>query len=98
MYNLRSRNNPHQAVLYLSTVHTARTYLVLPTIQVAAVDKPQLHMWETGVMRITRCGTAVHLLMLTRYSRLYGKLLLGVSLEILPDRPRRDLVAMLLGT
>lgn len=22
--------------------------------QVAAVDKPQLHMWETGVMRITR--------------------------------------------
>lgn len=23
-------------------------------MQVAAVDKPQLHMWETGIMRITR--------------------------------------------
>jgi zeta-carotene isomerase len=23
-------------------------------VQVAAVDKPKLHMWETGIMRITR--------------------------------------------
>ena len=23
-------------------------------LQVAAVDKPKLHLWETGVMRITR--------------------------------------------
>ena len=23
-------------------------------MQVAAVDKPELHLWETGVMRITR--------------------------------------------
>ena len=22
--------------------------------QVAAVDEPQLHLWETGIMRITR--------------------------------------------
>lgn len=23
-------------------------------LQVAAVDEPKLHMWETGIMRITR--------------------------------------------
>lgn len=26
----------------------------LLALQVAAVDKPQLHLWETGVIRITR--------------------------------------------
>ena len=31
--------------------------------QVAAVDKPQLHMWETGVMRITRYETIVQQLL-----------------------------------
>jgi zeta-carotene isomerase len=28
-------------------------------VQVAAVDKPKLHMWETGIMRITRHPQAV---------------------------------------
>lgn len=25
-------------------------------LEVAAVDEPKLHLWETGIMRITRCG------------------------------------------
>jgi hypothetical protein len=33
--------------------------LLLLLLQVAAVDKPKLHMWETGIMRITRHPQAV---------------------------------------
>ena len=45
----------HEAVWGLSFLSF---YFLYPStfniLEVAAVDEPKLHMWETGVMRITR--------------------------------------------
>jgi uncharacterized membrane protein len=30
------------------------SFYISSCLQVAAVDKPKLHLWETGIMRITR--------------------------------------------
>lgn len=46
----------HELVWVLSFVSF---YFLYPStfnlLEIAAVDRPKLHMWATGVMRITRC-------------------------------------------
>jgi len=55
LWNIRGLPFVHEAVWGLSFISF---YLLYPStfniLEVAAVDEPKLHMWETGVMRITR--------------------------------------------
>lgn len=45
----------HEAVWIMSLVSFFFLYpSTFNLLEVAAVDKPKLHMWETGIMRVTR--------------------------------------------
>ncbi|KAI3431840.1 hypothetical protein D9Q98_010592 [Chlorella vulgaris] len=55
LWNIRGIPGVHEAVWSLSLLSF---YFLYPStfniLEVAAVDEPKLHMWETGIMRITR--------------------------------------------
>ncbi|KAL4423637.1 hypothetical protein ABPG77_009224 [Micractinium sp. CCAP 211/92] len=55
LWNVRGVTGVHELVWGLSFVSF---YFLYPStfniLEVAAVDEPKLHMWETGIMRITR--------------------------------------------
>lgn len=55
LWNVRGMTGVHEAVWGLSFISF---YFLYPStfniLEVAAVDEPKLHMWETGIMRITR--------------------------------------------
>eukprot|EP00879_Flechtneria_rotunda_P002691 GHRR01002897.1.p1 GENE.GHRR01002897.1~~GHRR01002897.1.p1 ORF type:complete len:366 (+),score=54.74 GHRR01002897.1:444-1541(+) len=55
LWDLRGVTGMHELVWILNFISF---YFLYPStfniLEVAAVDKPKLHMWETGIMRITR--------------------------------------------
>lgn len=55
LWNVQSVTGVHEGVWLLNFISF---YFLYPStfniLEVAAVDKPKLHMWETGIMRITR--------------------------------------------
>lgn len=55
LWDLRGVPGVHELVWVLSFVSFFFLYpSTFNILEVAAVDKPKLHMWETGIMRITR--------------------------------------------
>lgn len=55
LWNLRGRPFVHELVWTLNFVSFFFLYpSTFNLLEVAAVDEPKLHLWETGVMRITR--------------------------------------------
>ncbi|GAB4819560.1 hypothetical protein N2152v2_006606 [Parachlorella kessleri] len=55
LWNVRGQPFVHEAVWGLSFLSFFFLYpSTFNILEVAAVDEPKLHMWETGVMRITR--------------------------------------------
>lgn len=60
LWNIRGLPLVHEAVWGLSFISF---YFLYPStfniLEVAAVDEPKLHLWETGIMRITRHPQAV---------------------------------------
>ncbi|KAK9842058.1 hypothetical protein WJX81_006532 [Elliptochloris bilobata] len=55
LWNLRGAPGVHEAVWVANFVSFFFLYpSTFNLLEVAAVDEPKLHMWETGVMRITR--------------------------------------------
>ena len=55
LWDLRSLPGLHELVWVMNLTSF---YFLYPStfniLEVAAVDEPKLHMWETGIMRITR--------------------------------------------
>jgi zeta-carotene isomerase len=55
LWNIRGLPGVHEAVWFLSFVSF---YFLYPStfniLEVAAVDEPKLHLWESGIIRITR--------------------------------------------
>lgn len=60
LWNVQGVAGVHELVWFLNFISF---YFLYPStfniLEVAAVDKPKLHMWETGIMRITRHPQAV---------------------------------------
>jgi len=55
LWNVRGVPGVHEAVWVSSLVSFFFLYpSTFNLLEVAAVDKPKLHLWETGIMRITR--------------------------------------------
>lgn len=55
LWNLQAVPGMHSAVWALSFISFFFLYpSTFNILEVAAVDKPKLHLWETGIMRITR--------------------------------------------
>lgn len=55
LWQLQSIPGMHQVVWFSSLISFLFLYpSTFNLLEVAAVDKPKLHLWETGVMRITR--------------------------------------------
>lgn len=55
LWNLQSVPGMHSAVWALSFISFFFLYpSTFNILEVAAVDKPKLHLWETGIMRVTR--------------------------------------------
>ncbi|CAK0786636.1 hypothetical protein CVIRNUC_009850 [Coccomyxa viridis] len=55
LWNLRGQPFVHETVWILNFISFFFLYpSTFNLLEVAAVDEPKLHMWETGVMRITR--------------------------------------------
>jgi hypothetical protein len=55
LWNLQDVPGMHSAVWALSFVSFFFLYpSTFNILEVAAVDKPKLHLWETGIMRVTR--------------------------------------------
>jgi len=55
LWNLQSVPGMHSLVWALSFISFFFLYpSTFNILEVAAVDKPKLHLWETGIMRITR--------------------------------------------
>ena len=55
LWDIRSDPSTHIAVFITSVISFIFLYpSTFNLLEVAAVDKPKLHLWETGIMRITR--------------------------------------------
>jgi zeta-carotene isomerase len=55
LWNLQAVPGMHSAVWALSFISFFFLYpSTFNILEVAAVDKPKLHLWETGIMRVTR--------------------------------------------
>jgi uncharacterized membrane protein len=55
LLQLRTVPGAHELVWVVSFISFFFLYpSTFNLLEVAAVDKPQVHMWETGIMRITR--------------------------------------------
>mmetsp|Transcript_11838 Transcript_11838/g.37604 ORF Transcript_11838/g.37604 Transcript_11838/m.37604 type:complete len:379 (-) Transcript_11838:258-1394(-) len=60
LWDVRGVPGVHDAVWWLSFISFFFLYpSTFNILEVAAVDKPKLHLWETGIMRITRHPQAV---------------------------------------
>jgi zeta-carotene isomerase len=62
LWNIRSIAGVHTALWITNFVSFLLLYpSTFNLLEIAAVDKPKLHLWESGVIRITRHPQVLHL-------------------------------------